>query len=98
MVRTMRGCPTTQSQSEGKDKPEINPSVPQQEEQPDATEGKDIVDYNPDVDYEGSESQNDPVAQEKKEEDPVMEYAKMDMPRSGTLHQRMEPWEMMKGI
>ena len=53
MVKRVRECPTTQLQSEGKDKPEPNVSVPQQEVQPDATEGKDIVDYKPDIDYEG---------------------------------------------
>ena len=55
MVRTMRGCLTTQSQSEGKDKPETVLSAPQQEGYPDVTEGGDIADYNPDIDYVGSE-------------------------------------------
>ena len=48
----MRGCPTARSQQEGIEEPERDP---QQEDQPDATEGKDIADYNPDVGYEGSE-------------------------------------------
>ena len=61
-------------------------------------EGKDIVDYNPDVDYEGSESKVEPVTQGQKEEDPDAEYAKMEMSRSETLHQRMIPWEVYMGI
>ena len=51
----MRGCPTTWSQSEGKDEPEMILNAPQQEGHPDATVGKEIACYNPDVDYEGSE-------------------------------------------
>ena len=54
MARPVRGCPTPQP-PEGTGKPEKNLSVPQQEEQPDAAEGKVIVDYNLDIDYEGSE-------------------------------------------
>ena len=37
---------------------------PQQEEQPDAAEGKVIADYNSDIEYEGSELENELVAQE----------------------------------
>ena len=45
-------------------------------------------------DNEGSETKIEPVAQEQREVDPVAEYTKMEMPRNGTLHQRMMPWEM----
>ena len=39
---------------------------PQQEVQPDATEGKDIADYNLDVDYVGSEPKVESVAQDER--------------------------------
>ena len=68
------------SQQEGAEEPETNPSVPQQEEQPDASEGKVIADYDPDVDYEGSEPKNEPVTQEEKEEDPDKKDAFMEIP------------------
>ena len=91
---TMRRHPTTWLQSKGKDKPETNPSVPQQEEQPDATEDKDIVvDYDP-----GSEPKSALVTQEQKEEDPNAEYGKMELLQQETFYQIMIPWEMMKGI
>ena len=67
MARLVRGYTTSQP-LEGTGEPETNPSDPQQEEQPDATEGKVIVDYNLDVNYVGSESKNEPGAQEEKEE------------------------------
>ena len=62
---------------EGAEEPENNFSVPKQEEPPDITEGKVMVDYDWDVDYEGSESKNKPVAQEEKEK---------------TLTQNMQIW------
>ena len=43
--------------------PETNYNVTQQEEQPDAREAKVIVDYDPDIGYEGSEPKNEPVGQ-----------------------------------
>ena len=52
MARLVRGRPTARSQQEGIEEPERDP---QQEDQPDATGGKDIADCNPDVGYEGSE-------------------------------------------
>ena len=57
MARAVRGCPTPWSQQEGAER-ESNPSVPQQEEQPDTAKGKGIVDYDLDIDYEGSEPEN----------------------------------------
>ena len=38
---------------------------PQEGEQPDAKEGKDIADYDPDVDYEGSEPKVEPELKNK---------------------------------
>ena len=52
MARTMGGCPTPQP-PEGASEPKTNPSDPQQEEQPDAAEGKVMTDYNPDIDCAG---------------------------------------------
>ena len=53
MARPMRGCLMSWSQQEGAEDPETSPSVPQQEEQSDATEGKVIADYDPDIYYKG---------------------------------------------
>ena len=47
MARPVKGCLTARLQQEGAEEPERDP---QQEGQPDATEGKDIVDYDLDVD------------------------------------------------
>ena len=66
MAMTVRGCLTTQSQSEGDDEPETILNTPQQEGQPDVAVGEDIADYDPDVGYEGSEPKVEPVAQEQK--------------------------------
>ena len=98
MARLVRGCPTARSQQESAEEPETNLSVPQQEEHPDTVEDRDITDYDLDIDYEGSEPKNEQVAQEQKEEDPEAEYAKMELQQDGTFHQRMIPWETMKGI
>ena len=94
MARPVRGCPTPQP-LEGTGEPETNSSAPQQEEQSDAAEGKVIVDCNLDVDYEGSEPENESVAQEKKEESYNAEYANMDIPRDRTFHQRMMPCNIL---
>ena len=94
-MRPVRGHPTPRPQLEGMTEPERDP---EQEEQPDATEGKVIADYDPGVDYEGSEPKVEPDAQEQKEEDPDAEYPKMEMPRDSTLPQRMMPWKTYMGI
>ena len=73
MARRVRRCPTDRSQHEETEEPERDP---QQEKPPDATEGKDVVDYDPDVDYEWSELENELVAQDQREVDPNAEYAK----------------------
>ena len=83
MARIMRGCTTAWSQQEGTEELKTNPIVPEKEEQADAIEGEDIADYNPDVDYEGSESKIEPVAQEEKEENSDAEYANMEIPCVG---------------
>ena len=67
MVRTMKGCPTTRLQSEGKDGPETILNATQQEGHPYATVEKDIADYNLDIDFEGSKPRVEPVAQEQRE-------------------------------
>ena len=84
MARIMRGHPTTPSQPEGEVKPETNLNVPQQEGHPDTAECRDIADYSLDVGYEQ-------VTQEQREVNPDAEYAKIEMPRSGTIHHRMMP-------
>ena len=48
----MRRCLTVQLQPEGAEEPQTNTSVPQHEEQADATKDKVIADYEQDVEYE----------------------------------------------
>ena len=88
MPRTIRGHPTTQPQPEGREKLEINPSIPQQEEQTDAIDGEVIVDHKPDIDHEpeGSDPENKPDAHEEQEK----EYTKMELHQQGTIHK----WSM----
>ena len=88
MARLVRGCPTPRSQQEGMEEPERDP---QKGEQPDTAECEVIADYDPDVDYEKSEPEIEPDAQEQREDDPDAAYAKMEIPRNGTLCQRMMP-------
>ena len=95
MARLVRGCPTARSQQEGMEEPKRDP---QQGKQPDAAEGKDIADNNLDIGYEGSEPQVEPDAQEQRDIDPDAAYAKMEMPRNGTLCQRIISWETYMGI
>ena len=91
----MRGCPTARSQQERVEESERDP---QQEDQPDAKGGEDIEDYNPDVDYEGSEPKVEQSASEQREVDLDAEYANMEIPQDGTLHHRMMPQEQYMGI
>ena len=74
MARPVRGCQTARLKQKGAEEPERDP---QWEEQPSTTEGNVIVDNNLEVDYEGSEPEVEPVAQEQKEVVPDAEYAKM---------------------
>ena len=94
MARPVRVCSTARLQRVCAEESERDP---QQGEQPDATEGEVIADYNPDIDYEGSEPKVETDTQKQREVDPDTEYAKMEMPRSGTLRQRMTPWETYMG-
>ena len=93
MARPVRGQPTPWP-PEGAEEPDINP---QQEEQPDATEGNVVADYNLDVDYEGSEPKNEPVTQEEVEKNSNAEYAKMEVLQDGTFCQRMMPCMFCRG-
>ena len=95
MARLVMGCPTARPQQEGIEDPDRDP---QQEDQLDAAEGKDIADYDPDVDNVGSKPQVEPVAQDEWEFDPDAEYVNMEIPQDGTLHQRMMPWKQPMGI
>ena len=72
-------------QQEGTEEPE---SDSQEEDQPDAAEGKDIADYDPDIDYEGAKLENEPVTQDQREVDPDAEYAKMKFPIVGPSARR----------
>ena len=69
--------PDIRSQQEVEKEPDIDP---QQEGQLDATEGKDIADYDQDIVYEASEPKVELVAQVKREVDTNAEYVKMEMP------------------
>ena len=62
--------PTTWLQPESKDETE---KIPPQQGHPDTIVGRDIADYNPDIDYEGSEPKVEPVDQEQREVDPDAE-------------------------
>ena len=70
MARLVRGCLTSRPQQEGTEEPEQDP---QQQDQPDATEGEDIADYDTDIDHVGSEPEVESVAQDKREVNPDAE-------------------------
>ena len=89
MARPVKGCTTPWSQIECT-VPKSNLRVPQQEEQPNSIEGKVIVDYVSNIDYEGSEPENKTADQEEKEEDIDEEYAKIELPRDGTVEITLE--------
>ena len=46
----------------------------------------------------GLKPENEPVAQDQREVNPDTEYAKMEIPHDGTLHQRVMPWDKYMGI
>ena len=56
---------------------------PVTDSQKDTTEGKNIVDYNEDADYEGSESKHESVPHGDVKENSDTEYAKMKILQSG---------------
>ena len=88
MARPVRGCLTPQPQQGGTKEPETNTSVPQQEEQIDASEGKDIDDYDAHLDNkpEGLAPEIKAVDEDKENSD--TEYAKIELPHDEILHQR----------
>ena len=98
MARPVRGCLIALVQPEGTEKPDINPSISQQEEQPNAIEGKVIADYNLGVDYEGSKPENEPDAPEEKEENSDEDYMKMEILCQGTLCQKSMSHKLAKVI
>ena len=57
-----------------------------------------MADYHLNINYEGSESKNEPVTYEEKEENSDAEFACMEMPHEGTFHQRMTPCNAMQKI
>ena len=82
MAKLVRGCLTARPQQAGAKEPERDP---QQEDQPDAAEGKDIADYNLDIDCVGSVPEVEPVMQDERKVDPDAEYANMEIPHDGTI-------------
>ena len=70
MGKTVRGCPTVQSQKEGTVESENNLSVPQSEEQADAKESEVKVGYKSNIYYEpdGPDLKNEPGAREGEKE------------------------------
>ena len=56
------------------------------------------ADYNLDIDYVGSEPENEPDVQEEKEENSDAEYTKVKIPCDGTFHQRMMHWNVFQRI
>ena len=88
MARLMRECPLPWSQQGCADESETNASVSQQWGQADATSGEAIADYNPDINYKPEGSDPDIEAVHEEEENSDAEYAKMELPQSGILHQR----------
>ena len=86
MARLVRKCPTPWSQQGGAEELKTNVSVPPQGRQADATSGKAIADYNPDIDYEPEGSIPDIEAINEEEENYIAEYAKIELPQARTLH------------
>ena len=87
MSRTVRGFSTAWLQPEGTGEPETNPTNPWQRNSQFPYMPKSC--YNLDIDYEGSESKNEPFAQEEKEENSDAKYSKMEIPHHGTLGSSM---------
>ena len=72
--------PDFQPQQEEAREPETNVSVPWQRRQEGANRGKDVADYNRDVDYNPEGSDPNIEAVNKEEENLDAEYAKMEIP------------------
>ena len=75
----MRGCWTPCLQQGCTEEPEKNTSVPQQEEQTAFAEGKDVTDYDQDVDYKPDESNSEIKAVNEGAENSDTEYVKMEL-------------------
>ena len=77
------------SQQEGAEEPETNPSVLQQEEQADTTEGEVIADCKPVIDYypERSDPETEPVNCIEEAVNSTAEYVKIEIPLDGTFKQ-----------
>ena len=86
MAATIRGCLILQLQPEGTEEPQTNISIPQQERQLDAAEGKVVADYELDINYQSEGWDPEIEAVHDKEENSDAEYAKMELPGVGTLH------------
>ena len=56
MASTVRRCQTGWLKAEGAEEPEKYPSIPQQQEHPDATAGNIVAHFNLDVDYMGGQN------------------------------------------
>ena len=76
MARPVREYPTARSHQEGTEKPERDP---QQEDQSDSTRCKDIADYDPNVQYVGSESKVELVTQGEREVEQSIQTWKFSM-------------------
>ena len=101
MARAMRGCLTAWLQQEGAAKSWNNVSILWLEEQADAKEGKVMVYYKPDINYEpeGSDPNDEPDAQgEEEEENSDVEYAKVEIPFQGTLRQKTMHYKVQDQI
>ena len=94
MARLVKGCPTLQLQQGGTEEPETNTIFPQQEEQTGTVEGKVIADYDPEPEGSGPKIK----AFNEEEENADAEYAKMDLPPVGTLHQRTITYKVAERI
>ena len=98
MASTMRGHPTARLQPKGTEETETNTSVPQEEEQADATESKVIANYKLEVDYKPERS-NPEIKPVNHVEEGMMhsdtEYAKMEIFHEGTFKQHITHQNMI---
>ena len=74
MQLSVHSCLTAQAQTEGTEESQTNPSVPQQEEQADATEAEVRADYELNIYYEETGPKNEQDAQKEKEENYDAKY------------------------
>ena len=98
MARPVRGCPKPWSQQGGTDEPETSTGVPQQEGKKEATRGKVVADYDPDIDNKPEESDPEIKAVNEEEEHSDAEYVKMELSQTRTLYQRTMNHKVAKRI